>query len=118
MRARFARIPLRAAWLDLAQLGHAAAAHLLDHEDVAVAIEAGVVRMDKPSILPSLRLGAHHQASRSAFIEHAIDSRRIESEVGDDLVVLVEQRDAGVQVGDEQKIAADVDVVGVLHRCR
>ncbi len=74
-------------------------------EDVAVLVEAGVVGMDELAVHPALGLGADLEA-----VEHLLGPLGVVSQVGEDLVVLVEQADPGVEVGDEQDVAADVEM--------
>src|SRR5207245_65666 len=81
--------------------------HPLSYKDVAVLVEAGVVWVNEAARLPRLRLAAHLEA-----IEHLLRPLGVIAEVGDHLVVLAEQRYAGVQVGYQQHVAADVEVGG------
>lgn len=64
-------------------------------ENVALGVEAGVVRVDEFAIRPLVGVLADF-----AF-HYLFTPRFVLAEVGDDFVLAIEQRDAGLEIGHE-----------------
>ncbi len=79
-----------------AEFGDSAGVNPLDHEDITLRVEAGIVRMDEFARLPSARVGADFEA-----VEDFLSPCFVIAEMNDDVVVLIEERDAGVEIGDQ-----------------
>jgi hypothetical protein len=79
------------AWSDEGQLcqllqeGHTSGGDPLDDVNIALGIEAGIMRMDELAVLPAFRLFTHCEA-----VENLLGPFRIVSEMDDDVVVLIE----------------------------
>src|ERR1700677_2679098 len=82
-----------------------ASLHPFGDKDITILVKTGVMGMYKSPGRPAVGLGADLEA-----VENLFGPVRVIAEVDDDLVVLVEQTDAGVQVRYEQHLAADVKV--------
>ena len=95
---------------DFAQLRDAAGVNPFGHEDVAMRIETGVVRMQEFAGDPSGWIGI--AAEFVAVLGDLSAPIGIFTEVGDDVVVSVEQRDARAEVWDEEQIFVRVEVRG------
>ena len=89
---------------NLRQLRHTTANDPFDAEDVAVLVEAGVVRVDESSVLP---LGAFASEAGAQCLGTPLF---IVAEVGEDLVVFVQQRNTCVQVGHQHQVTLHIDV--------
>src|SRR5262249_1922312 len=86
---------------------HPSRLHPFDDEDIAVGVEAGVVGVDEFAGLPLAGLAADLEA-----VENFLAPGQVVAQVDDGRVVLVEERDAGVQIWDQQYVAPDVEVGG------
>src|SRR5690606_34398200 len=86
---------------------HAARRHPFHDENVPAPVEAGVVRMDETTLLPAFRLPAHLEA-----VERLLRPLRIVTEMREHTVVPIEQCNAGVQVGNEKNVVANVEMRG------
>ena len=73
-------------------------------DDVAVVVEAGVVRVDEFAGLPGVGLRAE------LLLVDLLLPVGIVGQVGERLVVLVEERDARAEVGHEHRVAVQVEV--------
>ena len=78
-----------------------------DHEQVARAIETGVVRMNELACLPERTIAANGEL---AVAENLLGPVGIVAQVCENLVVLVEKRHPSMQVRNQQHIAANIEV--------
>ena len=108
---RVAKTPNRSARIFSISLAHplqardAASGDPFGDEDITIVVEAGVVGVDEFAVDPGLGV-----AAVDAFLFH--DALDVVAELGDDFVSLVEQRDAGMEFGDEHQVFVGVDVGG------
>lgn len=79
----------------LCQFGHTARVHPFGDVDVAFQIEAGVVRMHKPAIVPQLLIFA------DSFLALRLDPVHIRAQLGDDLVGFIQQGNSSVKFGNQ-----------------
>ena len=103
--ARTESCPLAMASTHALQERDTAGLHPLGDEDVTVLVEAGVVRVDEFARGPPVGLGADPET-----VEHLLGPRLVVTQMDHDVIVLVEQGDAGEQVGHQQHLAPDVEV--------
>ncbi len=82
--------------LHLAELGDSTGVDPFDHEDIAVGIEAGIMRMDELAWLPSAWIGPDFET-----VQHFLSPCLVIAEVNDDVVVFVEERDAGMEIWNQ-----------------
>ena len=106
--SRSVRREARIAWngLDSNQLGDASRDDPLRDEDIAIGIEAGVVRMDKAAGLPLGTL----RAEGEVIAQDSGPPSLIITKVIDHSVIAVEKRDSSVEIRDQHELALSVDV--------
>ena len=76
-------------------------------KDVAVLIEAGVVRVNEKAWPPLVALPTHLE-----LVQSLLAPFRVFTQMGDDRIVLIQERDPAVQVGNQHDIPLDVDIGG------
>ena len=68
--------------------------------------------MDEATGFPLIGLAAHRHL---AAVQHLVGPRLIVAQVGDQVIVLVQDRHAGVQIGHQQIGAANIKMRGEAH---
>lgn len=87
------------------QKAHATDRHPLSHVDIAVVVEAGIVRMNELASLPAFRLPTH----REVFSQDLRQPHWVVAQVGDHGVGAVKQCDPRVQIRHQHQITTVIN---------
>ena len=68
------------------------------NEDVTLLVEAGIVRVNELAGLPTIFVAANRE------ILVVLDSLDVLAQLRNDLVVLIQERDTGNQLGNQQQV--------------